>query len=95
MASPKQVPLDDGINNKLDAIVEKRQEGSFMNVTKKGVVAKFINDAYKRECANSNLYGFCPICGKPGVTRERRLDGNDTCSNGHTYKSAAANEVKK
>ncbi len=30
-------------------------------------------------------YGFCPICGAKGVSRERRPDGNDRCSNGHTY----------
>lgn len=32
-------------------------------------------------------YGYCPTCGSPGVTRERRPNGNDTCSNGHTYPS--------
>jgi endogenous inhibitor of DNA gyrase (YacG/DUF329 family) len=32
-------------------------------------------------------YGFCPICGANGITRERRLDGNDRCSAGHTYPS--------
>lgn len=35
-------------------------------------------------------YGYCPICGAPGVGRERRMDGNDMCSNGHTYKSSLA-----
>ncbi len=35
-------------------------------------------------------YGFCPICKAPGISRERRLDGNDRCSNGHIYKSRAA-----
>lgn len=35
-----------------------------------------------------SLYGFCPECGAPGVTRERRINGNDTCENGHVYPSA-------
>lgn len=37
-----------------------------------------------------NEYGYCPICNAPGVSRERRPNGNDTCSNGHTYPSASA-----
>ena len=38
----------------------------------------------------NNLYGFCPICGGEGVQRERRLNGNDKCENGHTYPSRSA-----
>ncbi len=37
-----------------------------------------------------NVYGFCPVCGAPGETRERRANGNDTCENGHTYPSKDA-----
>jgi hypothetical protein len=36
------------------------------------------------------VYGFCPICGKIGVQRERRSDGNDKCENGHVYPSRDA-----
>lgn len=32
-------------------------------------------------------YGYCPICGGKGISRERRIDGNDRCENGHTYQS--------
>lgn len=32
-------------------------------------------------------YGKCPICVADGVLRERRLDGNDICLNGHRYPS--------
>lgn len=32
-------------------------------------------------------YDFCPICGAPGVERERRPDGFDTCDMGHRYPS--------
>ncbi len=35
-------------------------------------------------------YGFCPTCGAPGMTRERRPNGNDVCSNRHTYASREA-----
>jgi hypothetical protein len=35
-------------------------------------------------------YGYCPHCGSPGVKRERRPNGDDTCSNGHKYPSASA-----
>lgn len=35
-------------------------------------------------------YGFCPHCGKAGGSRERRLNGNDTCANGHVYPSKDA-----
>jgi hypothetical protein len=33
----------------------------------------------------SNVYGYCPRCGALGITRERRPNGNDRCSNGHEY----------
>lgn len=35
-------------------------------------------------------YGYCPTCGEPGVTRERRPNGMDTCSRGHVYPSRDA-----
>jgi len=35
-------------------------------------------------------YGYCPHCLKPGVSRERRPDGNDTCQSGHVYPSRCA-----
>lgn len=35
-------------------------------------------------------YGYCPICGAKGEMRERRMGGNDTCGNGHNYKSSEA-----
>lgn len=36
---------------------------------------------------NSMHYGYCPICGAEGVIRERKMDGNDGCKNGHIYPS--------
>jgi hypothetical protein len=38
----------------------------------------------------ANPYGYCPVCGAPGVRRERRPDGNDECASGHRYASAKA-----
>ena len=35
-------------------------------------------------------YGCCPVCGLPGVRRDRRPDGNDRCEDGHTYPSRDA-----
>ena len=35
-------------------------------------------------------YGYCPFCGAPGIGRERRMDGDDTCKNGHKYPSCNA-----
>lgn len=35
-------------------------------------------------------YGYCPVCGAPGVARERRLNGDDRCQSGHTYPSNTA-----
>jgi len=36
------------------------------------------------------LYGYCPECGAKGTKRERRIDGNDICVNGHLYFSRKA-----
>ena len=35
-------------------------------------------------------YGKCPKCDSKGVNRERRLNGNDRCVNGHAYPSKSA-----
>lgn len=35
-------------------------------------------------------YGYCPACGTPGITRERRPNGYDMCENGHQYLSVKA-----
>lgn len=48
------------------------------------------NDIEKRPSTEETLsaYGYCPHCGNPGINRERRIDGNDTCSEGHVYPSS-------
>ena len=35
-------------------------------------------------------YGFCPMCGAPGFSRERRPNGDDVCERGHKYPSLNA-----
>lgn len=35
-------------------------------------------------------YGTCPKCGSPGVSRERRPNGNDKCERGHLYPSGTS-----
>jgi len=42
--------------------------------------------------AIDNKYGYCPKCGSPGRTRERRPNGNDRCYLGHVYPSRTALE---
>ena len=39
---------------------------------------------------DTNFYGYCPVCRAPGVMRERRMDGNDKCKNGHSYPNKLA-----
>lgn len=38
-------------------------------------------------------YGRCPICGAEGTSRERRLNGDDTCALGHRYPSLTAQNL--
>lgn len=35
-------------------------------------------------------YGTCPTCRAPGLSRERRPNGNDRCAQGHSYPSSRA-----
>ena len=39
-----------------------------------------------------SVYGYCPLCGAPGVSRERRMNGTDMCDNGHLYPSKECHE---
>ncbi|MCK9434995.1 MAG: hypothetical protein M0R32_09305 [Candidatus Cloacimonetes bacterium] len=45
--------------------------------------------------AQTKGYGLCPRCGAPGISRERRIDGNDMCENRHTYPSKEAIDVSR
>ena len=38
----------------------------------------------------NNVYGYCPVCGGLGMSRERRLHGDDRCESGHMYPSSSA-----
>ena len=35
---------------------------------------------------NPAPYGYCPVCGKPGVERERCPNGQIFCENGHSWR---------
>ena len=48
---------------------------------------KVIAEPVKRQ---TTYYGYCPICGREGVSRERGINGNDTCVIGHKYASSEA-----
>lgn len=98
-----KVDMSETTNDQLNDIVEKRKAVGAIVATKKGVVAEGVLSIHKRECKFSNKgnkqsikndapYGYCPICGNLGITRERRIDGYDTCSKGHKYKSKEANQ---
>uniref|UniRef100_A0AAU6W357 Uncharacterized protein n=1 Tax=Pseudomonas phage Cygsa01 TaxID=3138529 RepID=A0AAU6W357_9VIRU len=41
---------------------------------------------------NPNPFGLCPHCNAPGISREKCINGNDTCEKGHCYPSRAAIE---
>ena len=40
--------------------------------------------------SNRSPYGYCPICGANGISRERRPNGNDRCEKDHIYPSKDA-----
>lgn len=40
--------------------------------------------------AKTTAYGYCPVCGAIGQTREQWANGYDTCANGHRYQSNTA-----
>jgi len=42
------------------------------------------------EAATAKYRVFCPHCYAPYAVRERRINGNDTCGNGHVYPSIDA-----
>ena len=56
------------------------------------ILLEYNIDTIRRLMKNCNKtpYGFCPTCGEPGRSRERRPDGNDRCGKGHTYPSRLA-----
>lgn len=48
------------------------------------------NDSLLAHEENPYPYGFCPVCGCHGKTRERRPNGNDICALNHVYPSRDA-----
>ncbi len=58
---------------------------NFGEVDKKAITA--IKAALEAKDEPVAVYGYCPVCGAKGTSRERHPDGNTTCVNGHKYKS--------
>jgi hypothetical protein len=56
-------------------------------------ICSSIYDDRSKGVAESD-YGRCPECGSAGAMRERRINGNDICINGHAYPSATAINTK-
>jgi len=56
------------------------------------VAEKTLGPATEGEGGEASPLGWCPVpgCGKRGASRERRLNGNDTCEAGHVYPSKDA-----
>lgn len=82
------------------SILEKATEREVRFVTFEDQIDKDISmvlQIFNNHTTEKSLYGygFCPMprCNAPGVTRERRPNGNDTCANGHTYPSRDAKGV--
>lgn len=40
------------------------------------------------------VYGICPECGSNGYVRERRINGDTICVNGHKHKSESFDKNK-
>ena len=53
-----------------------------------------LRTALEQQAEPVAVYGYCPDCGAKGVTRERRPNGDDKCTNGHTYPSSTATPVQ-
>jgi hypothetical protein len=57
------------------------------HVAKQKQVYEAIKAALEAKVEFVAVYGYCPVCGAKGTSRERHPDGNTTCVNGHKYKS--------
>lgn len=50
-------------------------------------VIEYLSNHYADSSATTTPYGYCPKCRGRGINRERRINGDDTCENGHIYPS--------
>lgn len=71
-------------------------ESGAMGMMLRARLAKEVNELLVRMGAGptpQNSYGTCPKCGEPGVSTEKRRNGNSRCANGHTFpREAVPNE---
>jgi hypothetical protein len=69
-------------NNDIDDAMEVIKEQAFELARLKG--------APPPQFFKPHEFGFCPHCNAPGVSREKCINGDDTCEKGHCYPSSAA-----
>jgi len=74
------------------ALADKDKEIEKLEFSNK-LLSGLIADQGKEEI--NAIYGYCPKCGAKGVSREKRMNGNDKCENGHTYPSKDAHKELK
>lgn len=78
-----------GLRNSLTQMEEFNPQGNHSQMKHRIAAFEWAITKLSPE-APEPMYKYCPICGAEGVSRERRINGNDTCRNGHTYRSVMA-----
>lgn len=68
---------------------------NYSPITHAGAHPRLPKPAWCPLAPGNAMFGFCPECGLPGVTRETIQDGNDRCAGGHVYPSAKAEKEPK
>lgn len=79
-STPIPILVDDPVLARADASLKAKIQQEL----------KFPDPTPDRAKAILSPYGLCPVCGAEGQIRERRLNGNDTCTKGHSYPSREA-----
>ncbi len=80
---------DDGVVKSLVAQgITTIESGDVAGASREAVVEK--NPGEHAGHDHDAPYGFCPMCGAKGIERERCLNGNDHCEQGHVYPSKMA-----
>lgn len=96
---PNHYPWDGTPAGAVEALVIHIRKTSGVTMTLKQAieVCKASNDAREEfvERPSDAPYGYCPLCGARGMSRERRPNGNDRCDMGHTYPSSEAMPTPK
>lgn len=77
------------IRKKFDFLTQEQAEAIARHTMNRYVNRPSVHDLIMSTPAEPmtavSSYGHCPKCGEPGVKREKRPNGNDTCKKGHKY----------